>query len=155
GGLGQTYDLAGRYGPALSWLGQAYEEARRQLGENDPDTALYANNLADVYRNLGDIAAAKRLDREALTIRQQAVCGDAEDTDASRRNLALDLQLLERFADASAILQPMLDRSLAAVGPNSSVTWELRERVAKLHISAGLLDQAAAEIAALGDAPSA
>jgi hypothetical protein len=154
GGLGQTYDLAGRYAPALLWLGRAHDAARRQLGEKDPDTALYANNLADVHRNLGDIAAAERLDREALAIRLEALGDDDDDTDASRGNLALDLQLLERYAEAASIVQPMLDRSLAALGPDNSTTWELRERIAKLHLSAGQLDQAAAEFAALGDPAS-
>lgn len=153
GGLGQTYDLAGRYAPALLWLGRAHDAARRQLGEKDPDTALYANNFADVYRNLGDLAAAERLDREALTIRIEALGDDDDDTDASRGNLALDLQLQQRYADAASIVQPMLDRSLAALGPDSGTTWELRERIAK-HLSAGQLDQAAAEFAVLGDTAS-
>ena len=151
GGLGQTYDLAGRYAPALLWLSRAHETARRELGEKDPDTALYANNLADVYRNLDDLAAAERLDREALAIRLEALGDDDDDTDASRGNLALDLQLLERYPEAVSIVQPMLDRSVAALGPDNSTTWELRERIAKLHLSAGQLDQAAAEFAALGD----
>src|SRR5262249_24532956 len=64
GGLGQNYDYAGRYVLARQWLQQAYDRARATFGADDKDTMLYANNLADVYRRLGDLSTAERLDHE-------------------------------------------------------------------------------------------
>src|SRR5262249_8571533 len=133
GGLGQTYDFAGQYVAAGQWLGEAYERAKKSLGANDPDTALFANNLADVKRNLGDVAAAERLDREALTLRQRRFGENSSDPRASRDNLALDLQLLGRYAEAAAMLKPLLDGLVATLGPDHQATWDVRRRIAGLN----------------------
>src|SRR5262245_35959097 len=61
GGLGQVYDYAGRLAQAQQWLGVAHDRARAQ-GRNPSLAALFANNLANVYRETGDVRQAEALD---------------------------------------------------------------------------------------------
>lgn len=141
GGLGQVYDYAGRLAQAQQWLSVAHDRAKTQ-GRDPSLVALFANNLANVYRETGDVRQAEALDREGLAIRQPRFGEDSFDTQASRRNLAIDLQMLGRYADAAAMLQPLLDRLAASLGPDHPATWDIRRTIASLELSAGNLDAA-------------
>jgi tetratricopeptide (TPR) repeat protein len=142
GGLGQGYDFAGGLAPARQWLRIAYERAKVHLGSTHPSTTLFANNLANVHRELGDTVEAERLDREALAVRLLRFGEDSQDTQASRRNLAVDLQLQGRHAAAAGILQPLLDRLVASLGTDHPETWGVRAAIAGLEMAAGDLDAA-------------
>ena len=54
----------------------------------DPDTASSLNNLALLYKDMGDYAKAEPLYKEALEIRQKVLGQEHPDTALSLNNLA-------------------------------------------------------------------
>ena len=69
--IGQLYQQ-GRDQQALGLAVQARDLIRQHVGEDHPDYADSLNNLARVYREMGDYAAAEPLFRQALEIRRAA-----------------------------------------------------------------------------------
>ena len=55
------------------------------LGENDPDYATSLNNLAALYRSMGDYAKSEPLYKQALAIRKE-VLGEKDPAYASSLN---------------------------------------------------------------------
>jgi hypothetical protein len=55
------YRATGRYAAAESLLLQSVEISRRTLGEEDPNVAQGLDNLAGLYEQMGDYAAADKV----------------------------------------------------------------------------------------------
>ncbi|WP_342235682.1 CHAT domain-containing tetratricopeptide repeat protein [Inquilinus sp. OTU3971] len=125
GGLGQTYDIAGRPAAALPFLRDAHDRAVKALGDTD-DTMIQANNLANVLRQLQRFDEAEPLDRSALTWRERNL-GPADDsTLISRKNLALDLIGLDRPKEAMELYRQVVTTLEKERGRDNPATMDLR-----------------------------
>ena len=146
GGLGQTYDIAGRPAAALPFLRDAHDRAVQALGDSD-DTMIQANNLANVLRQLQRFDEAEPLDRAALSWRERALGPADESTLISRKNLALDLIGLGKPKEAMELYQRIVAILEQARGPDHPTTVDLRR---ERDLLAALTGTAPADDAAFG-----
>ena len=84
-GKSAALDQLGRYADAVPVLERSLEIRRRNLGEEDPETAANLNLLALCFEGAGKYTRAKPLFRKALAI-------DAKNPSALRGLAAIDLQ---------------------------------------------------------------
>ncbi|OWJ64283.1 CHAT domain-containing tetratricopeptide repeat protein [Inquilinus limosus] len=150
GGLGQTYDIAGRPAAALPLLRDAHDRAVKALGDSD-DTMIQANNLANVLRQLQRFDEAEPLDRTALAWRERNLGPADESTLISRKNLALDLIGLDRPKDAMELYRQVVATLEKDRGPGNPETVDLRRERDMLAILTGTApadDAAFAKLAA-------
>ena len=70
----------GKYQEAIPLEVKALDLTRRLHGPNDTQTATSLNNLAELYRVLGDYAKAEPLLKEALRIQQKVLGNEHPDT---------------------------------------------------------------------------
>lgn len=136
GGLGQTYDIAGRPAAALPFLRDAHDRAAKALGDSD-DAMIQANNLANVLRQLQRFDEAEPLDRSALTWRERNLGPADESTLISRKNLALDLIGLDRPKEAMELYRQAVATLEQERGPDHPMTTELRRERDMLAILTG------------------
>src|SRR5690348_6554404 len=86
----QVVDLyqAGKYQEAIPIARQLLELREKINGANDPATATSLNDLALLYKVMGDNAKAEPLYRRALAIYEKALGRDHPNTATSLNNLA-------------------------------------------------------------------
>lgn len=156
GGLGQTYDIAGRPAAALPFLGDAHDRAAKALGDSD-DTMIQANNLANVLRQLQRFDEAEPLDRSALTWRERNLGPADESTLISRKNLALDLIGLDQPKEAMELYRQIVATLEQTRGRDNPRTMELRRERDMLAVLTGAVpaDGATFEKLAADAKPSA
>ena len=76
------------------------------LGENHPDYAISLNNLARLYKAMGDYAKAEPLYRQALEIRKRVLGENHPDYANSLNNLAMLYQAHGGLREGRAALPP-------------------------------------------------
>ncbi|HTR14211.1 MAG TPA: tetratricopeptide repeat protein [Roseiarcus sp.] len=103
------YAVLAAYSEARPLLERALAIVERAYGLEHPETATSLNNLAAVFRDLGDLAAARPLHERALAIREKARGSDHPDVAQSLNNLAALLNDQDDLAGA----RPLLERALA------------------------------------------
>ena len=86
-----------------------------------PDTAVSLDNLASLYREMGDYAKAEPLCRQALEIRQKVLGPEHPDTLIGLNNLATALPGERRVCQGRSVIQRELGNS--AKGPWSGASW--------------------------------
>lgn len=136
GGLGQTYDIAGRPAAALPFLRDAHDRAAKALGDSD-DTMIQANNLANVLRQLQRFGEAEPLDRSALTWRERNLGMADDSTLISRKNLALDLIGLARPKEAMELYRQIVATLERERGHDNPMTMDLRRERDMLAVLTG------------------
>jgi tetratricopeptide (TPR) repeat protein len=75
----------GRYDEALDLYTEALEIRTEVLGEMHPDTIISKSNLAELYRKMGNEAAALELQREILATLEATPGGATADDELRRR----------------------------------------------------------------------
>lgn len=83
-----TYYESGNYKDALVLIEKALSYARKELGEQHPNTLTIMNNLATLYHNQGRNEQAEPLYVETLALRKQVLGDQHPDTLSSMDNLA-------------------------------------------------------------------
>lgn len=146
GGLGQTYDIAGRPAAALPFLRDAHDRAAKALGDSD-DTMIQGNNLANVLRKLQRFDEAEPLDRSAVAWRERNLGPADESTLISRKNLALDLIGLGRPKEAMELYRQIVATLERERGADNPATADLRRERDMLAVLTGM---APADDAAFG-----
>jgi tetratricopeptide (TPR) repeat protein len=86
------------------------------VGEGHPDFATALDNLATLYRLVGDYAAAQPLYRQALQIRARTIGEEHPDFAASLSNLGLLCRLMGNYTEAEAFLRQALKVRREALG---------------------------------------
>jgi tetratricopeptide (TPR) repeat protein len=99
----------GRHVEALALANQSCDLARRDLGESNPHFATSLNNLAELYRSMGDSVAAEPLLCRALEIRRRALGEEHPDFSASLNNLATLFDSMGKYAAAEPLHRQALD----------------------------------------------
>jgi CHAT domain-containing protein/tetratricopeptide (TPR) repeat protein len=110
----------GKYGEAITRALTATELARRHLGEDHPDFATSLNNLAELYRSMGDYAQAEPLYRQASEIWRVALGEGHPDFAASLNNLAALYQSMGDYAQAEPLYRQALEIRRVALGEGHS-----------------------------------
>src|SRR5271166_5899958 len=106
---------------------------RKVLGPEHPYTALSLDNLAVMYRTMGEYAKAEPLDQEALQIFQKVSGPEHPDTAISLDNLALLDFDLGRVEEATALARKASGVELTILSKIFSFTSE-QQRLAYLDI---------------------
>jgi tetratricopeptide (TPR) repeat protein len=101
--------VVSNYTEARSLFERAVGIVEKTLGPDDPRTGACLNNLADLLREQGDLAAARPLQERALTICEKNFGADHPNTAVSLCNLA---NLLRDQGDLAGE-QPLYERELA------------------------------------------
>ena len=115
----------------------------KALGPDHPDTATTLNNLAELYRSMGDYAKAEPLYQRALKIREKALGPDHPDTATALNNLAGLYRSMGDYAKAEPLYQRALKIREKALGPDHPDTATALNNLAALYRSMG--DYAKAE----------
>jgi CHAT domain-containing protein/Tfp pilus assembly protein PilF len=88
------------------------------LGENHPDYAASLNNLAVLYREMGDYAKAEPLYRQALEIKKRVLGENHPDYAASLNNLAISYHAMGNYAKAEPLYRQALVIKKRVLGEN-------------------------------------
>jgi tetratricopeptide (TPR) repeat protein len=114
---------AERYQEALPLALQALQIRERAFGSESPDNAESLNNLALIYRIMGDYEKALSLHQRALKIREKTLGSEHPDTSGSLLNLAM---VYYHNMGAHDRVLPLLQRALKiwekTLGPEYSDT---------------------------------
>jgi tetratricopeptide (TPR) repeat protein len=105
----QTLYRQGKYDRAVIPATKAREIAERDLGPEHPAVATSLNNLAGLYLEQGQYAAAEPLFKRSLAIREKALGLEHPDVATSLNNLAELYSEQGQYAAA----EPLYKRSLA------------------------------------------
>jgi serine/threonine-protein kinase len=106
--IGNTYFEQGRYDQARPHYEEALAIQREQRHDRTPEVAWVLTNLAALTRFRADLAGAEALQKQALEIFTEAKGGDSREAFYVRESLALTYAEGDRFAEAVAMVQPML-----------------------------------------------
>jgi tetratricopeptide (TPR) repeat protein len=106
----------GKFKEAYPLAIQCRDLTREHLGENHPDFASSLNNLAALYRAMGNFAAAEPLLKQALDIRRRVLGEEHPDLAGSLNNLAGLYYAMGNFAAAEPLLKQALDIMRRALG---------------------------------------
>ncbi len=94
---------------AEKWFKACLQMTEQRCGTDHPGTATSLNNLADLYRVMGDCPEAEPLLVRSLSIWEQQLGADHPQTASSLNNLAALYYAMGRYAEA----EPLFVRALA------------------------------------------
>ncbi|MDM8546576.1 tetratricopeptide repeat protein [Candidatus Venteria ishoeyi] len=107
----------GKYKKAITAGKQALKIRQQVLGEH-PDTATSLNNLALLYKAMGDYARAEPLYKQALQIKKITLAENHPSTATSLNNLALLYKTMGDYARAESLYKQALQIDKTALGEN-------------------------------------
>ncbi len=96
----KAYFGQGRYGEAEKFARKAVELGTKKFGQDHPTTAVFINNLAELYRAQGRYAEAEPLYKRSLAIREKDLGPDHLDVATTLNNLAALYDTKGRYAEA-------------------------------------------------------
>ncbi|MER6348222.1 tetratricopeptide repeat protein [Streptomyces sp. NPDC001595] len=150
GHLAHTYGLTGDHERAISLSERNVADHVRAFGRRDPRTFRARARLADELRHAGRLPDALSLAAKNARRAERALGADAETTLEAWSVWAEALvERAEgdagRFArPACDALEELLDRAVSATGPDSRVTWKVRNSLVWARTAAGDVGGAAA-----------
>ncbi len=86
--VGELYQ-SGKFAEAIPLAQESLALAEKTLGPNHPESATQVNNLAELYRSVGDYAKAEQFFQRALKIDEKALGADHPNVARDLNNLAL------------------------------------------------------------------
>lgn len=116
--LGMLRTSLGAYNDALVILRGAYEHALATIGEQHSATAFTLDNLAQVYRLIGETQIGIDHAKRAVEIRRSVQGEGHRDFAASLSNLAKLLLDDEQYAEAETLLQQAIAIEREVLGPD-------------------------------------
>lgn len=131
-----------QYALALSLTQQVLAIDRNVFGEHHLNTATTLNNLAELYRSLGDHTQALPLHEQALAIRRAALGERHPDVTISLNNLASLYKSMGNYAQALPLFQQALTISREILGKRHPITAITLNNLAELYQSMGDYAQA-------------
>ncbi len=126
--------------------GSMYEEAlgiqRARRGARSPEVAELLWDVAGVRRSLGDLAAAESLQKESLAIFVETRGPDSAETMNVRESLAITYSHRDRFQEAAAENQPVVEWRERRFGPDHPATLNARYNQAGYLLTLGQSEEA-------------
>jgi CHAT domain-containing protein len=123
-GLGNTYTVLGRPASGLRFLKDAYERTRKVLGENNDETWINANNLANALRELERFDEAREIDEAAYAWRLKNLPAGSYATEVSAQNLGLDHLGLKSYQKARALFDWIHRSRVERYGADHALTQD-------------------------------
>lgn len=134
---------AQNYEAALPHFRETLRLAEERFGPADPKVAVELNNLAEVYRLMGDYEAAEPLYVRALELDEQNLDPGNPDLATSLNNLALLYRAQDRLSEAEALYERSLDILQKALGPRHPNVAKSLNNLAVLYDAQGRHAEAA------------
>jgi tetratricopeptide (TPR) repeat protein len=128
---------AGKFNEAIPIAQEFLELCEKVAGPDHPDTATALNNLAELYRSMGDYAKAEPLYQRALKIFGKALGPDHRNTATALNNLAALYRSMGEYAKAEPLYQWALKIYEKALGPDHPDTGLALNNLAELYRSMG------------------
>jgi len=95
----------GRYKEAMKFAKELVPAGEKAFGKDHPYTAIFLNNLAGLYKSLGDYARAEPLYKRSLAIREKALGPEHPDVARSLNNLAALYATVDDFLKAHELFK--------------------------------------------------
>ena len=132
----------GRYQEALPFAEKALTLSERELGPDDPTTAILLNNLARIYDDQGLYAETEPLYRRALANLEEALGPEHPNVAAILNNLAALYRAQGRYAEAEPLFQRALAIDEKTLGPEHPSLAKDLNNLAVLYDDQGLYAEA-------------
>lgn len=142
--LGMLEVAEGHYHKAAKLLGDAFAEADKRYGDDEPCMRALLENLSKAYGNLGDYGTAEKLHLRLMRALDQYVGQDEIETLKAKNDLAVLYHYMGRFADAQRVQEETLAAQRRVLGDNHADTLMSMMNLAYLHESRGRFDKAEA-----------
>ena len=113
---------AGKFNEAIPIAQEFLELSEKALGPDQPQTAGALNDLAVLYKTIGNYAKAEPLYQRALKIYEKALGPDQPQTALALRNLGDFYTAMGDYAKAEPLCQRALKISEKALGPDHPQT---------------------------------
>jgi len=126
---------AGKFNEAIPIAKKSLELSEIALGPDNPATVQALNNLAELYRSMGDYAKAEPLYQRALNITEKAVGPDHPATAQALNNLGLLYYYMGDYAKAEPLYQRAFNIREKALGPDHPDTATSLNNLAELYRS--------------------
>ncbi|HEY8473418.1 MAG TPA: tetratricopeptide repeat protein [Natronosporangium sp.] len=138
-----TYRLSqGQVAAAIAQFERAVADSRRILGDDDPATWTFRNNLARAYLDAGRVGAAIPVFEQVLADRQRLFGDDHPATMTSRNNLAAAYRAAGRVGEAISLLEVMLTELTRTLGEDRPDVLATRNNLAVAYEAVGRVDEA-------------
>ena len=141
---GHSLSRAGLFASAASYWKQVTEQARRQLGEEHPETLSAMGNLATSYTELGRVAEAIPLQEKVLARWERLFGTDHPAVVAARVSLANSYYEAGRFAEAIALQEKVVADQERMLGEDHPDTVSARANLASSYKKVGRVAEAIA-----------
>jgi tetratricopeptide (TPR) repeat protein len=125
----------GNVAAALELARRVCELARRELGDNNPDTATSLNNLGFLLRITRDLAAARPYLEQAVKINRCVRGDDHPNTAISLRNLGRVLKEMGKLVDARYCYEEVLKICRRVMGDETPETVTTDSSISKATIT--------------------
>jgi tetratricopeptide (TPR) repeat protein len=133
----QELSKAAKYSEAIPPATQSLHLREKALGPEHPATATSLNNLATLYRDMGDYAKAEPLYQRALKIDEKVLGPEHPDTAGTLNHLAGLYWLMGDYAKAEPLWQRALKMREKTLGPDHPDTAASLSNLALLYYSMG------------------
>lgn len=140
---GLEHFRAENYEAALPHFRKTLQLAEERYGPEDPKVAVELNNLAEVYRLIGDYEAAEPLYQRALAMDENNLDAGDPDLATSLNNLALLYRAQDRLSEAEALYERSLDILQDSLGPRHPNVAKSLNNLAVLYDAQGRRAEAA------------
>jgi tetratricopeptide (TPR) repeat protein len=122
--LGIALMKEGRYAEAEPALRQTLAIMEQSLGQEDPNVAVFANDLATLYQQSNRLPEAEMLFRRALAVKEKSLGPEHPEVAISMVNLGALLFLADRWAESETLYRralPVYERSFGLEHPEVGV----------------------------------
>lgn len=121
-----------RYAEAEPFAADALRLGQEEFGIDDPNTAVFTNNLAIVLKALGKFAEAEPLYEAALAIQEKVLAADHPELANSLNNLAVLFKDQGKLGEAEPLMKRALTIMEEALGPDDPDVAMFLESYAEL-----------------------
>jgi tetratricopeptide (TPR) repeat protein len=135
--IGKTYRALTLFAAARPHLERAWELYRTHLGEEDLNSLYVLSELANLYRDQGQVQAAEPLFSRVLQVRRRVLGEENPDTLDSMINQAEAYRLLGRHSEAKSLLDKTLGISRRVLGEEASTTLTAMNNLAADYLDQG------------------
>ncbi len=140
--IGLTYGGLGLNQKAVAICERARQLYRDELGEDNPDTLISMNNLAEAYRSAARLAEALPLHKQTLEMKKSKLGPDHPDTLTSMHNLALAHLSAGQLTEALPLFEQAVEMKKAKLGLEHLSTLKSMGSLAETYKSLGRLAEA-------------
>jgi serine/threonine protein kinase/tetratricopeptide (TPR) repeat protein len=140
--MGMTYSYLAEPELAVKQFRRSLDLFEQELGPDDPNTLMCANNLGASYTIQGNYTDAVPLLEDTLACQSRHLELDHPDTLLTMHNLAMAYYQVGRMSEALQLMRESLKRTTAALGPQHAETLSRMRNVASVELMAGRHDEA-------------